>query len=658
MVTSSADPGQLDAYLADLQGPADGVARATGDLEDALTALRAQVRSGYRGGFPTTVPSGHLTRVRDLDATVATVAQRFRAADSSPGVVTVDDSVLGAPLTPVISPERRAELAEEAADEYANLAEDDDDPTTAAELAGYLAVIRAEIEAAGEGLPPDEAFEAQKDRAEELLHHAGPRDLRVALEMIGDGVEAGGADQEQAEATLADLGLFTSLGLDDDPTRAQRWIAVLEEEWDWDGSHGDDTERGELLALLATQVDTRTRTFGEEIFWRVFEDPWHPDLDNDILEAVAGDSSVFTVLFGGLADSPRLANAIVDRGILLADEGGYLGQRWVALLDARYDGFENGGDGRGDDSDDARYQQALADLLTAATHEDLPLEDSVPTALALLDYADRYAGNDEHYVRFSAPVREAFGRTIGPLLDAWLAGDAGSLAVPGDPPIPLPPEAFDQLQDALDRIARDPDASAGLLVELTDFTRDEIHAAVAAGDDEPFSELGVILLAVIGGSSSTRYHDLIGSVEGGGAQAGFEAVAVELLSLVKFANLGTLAKAGYRGLRAYYGSDVPGGGNQLPPFFTSFVRSELLLAHLDAGTIPPDPALEAAIEAAAEQGGYPALEDLLLNPDDLARQGVSAETIAALDELEDRIEDEKQRISPELVQALDDIFSQ
>ncbi|HMJ79048.1 MAG TPA: hypothetical protein VK507_23890 [Iamia sp.] len=641
MGTVSADPGRLDAFVTESGDRVDAVTRASGTLQDALDALNAALPSGY--GISAAVPTAPLSRVRTLDGGLSEVARRFRVADSGAGVVTVDEGALGQPLPVAYTPEQRQRLAEEAADEYANLAEDDGDPTTRAELAGYLDLIRGEIDAAGEGLSPAEAFEARKRRAAELLAAAGPRDLRAALELIGDDIEDGGTRQERGESTLEDLGIFTSLGLEDDPIRAQEWIDTLEEEWDWDGYHGEDTERGQLLALLATQVDTDTRAFGEVIFWRIFDDPWHPDGDNDLLEAVAGDTSVFTVLFDGLSDSPRLANAIVDRGIGLTASGDdQRAATWDALLDARYDGFENSGSGTGDDSDDARYQNALGDLLTAATSERLLPEERVATALGLLEYLEDHAGNDDHYVRFSGPVREALGRTIDPLLDAWIAGDRTTLAVPGDPPIDLPPEAMDLLQRALDRIAHDTDAARGFTWALTDFVEAQIHAAVQGGGDGDLSQLGIVLQEVVGETSGSRYDALRDVVEGGGATSALESLFSSALGAAPV--VGTAAAAVYGALKAYYGNPTGGGDEILPVNFTSFVRTELLLAHIEAGDAGLSPAAQRRLEQAAADGGPTAVEDLLLSDPDFAA-------------VERLIEAEKQRIDPELVEALDGIFA-
>lgn len=641
MGTVSADPAKLDAFVTESGDRCDAVTRAAGTLQDALDVLAAALPAG--SGVRTAVPSAPLTRVRALDGGLSEVARRFRAADSGGGVLTVDEGALGAPLPVAYTPEQRQRLAEEAADEYANLAEDDGDPTTRAELAGYLDLIRGEIDAAGEGLSPAEAYEARKQRAAELLEAAGPRDLREALELIGDDIADGGRNQERGEGSLADLGVFTSLGLEDDPTRAQDWIATLEEEWDWDGYHGEDTERGELLALLATQVDTGTRVLGEEIFWRIFDDPWHPDHPNELLDAVGGDPSVFTVLFAGLADSARLANAIVDRGIGFEASGDdQRAATWDALLDARYDGFENRGDGRGDDSADGRYQDALGRLLTAATSESLLPEERVSTALGLLEYLEDHAGNDDHYVRFSGPVREALGRTIDPLLDAWVAGTSTRLAVPGDPPIDLPPEAMDLLQRALERIAHDADAARGLTAVLTDFTQEQIHAAVRSDGDADLSQLAAILHDVIGGTSGSRYDALRDTVEGGGVESAIESLFTSALGQAPI--VGTAAGAVYDALKAYHGNPTGGGDEILPPHFRSFVRTELLLAHIEAGDVVLTPAMQRDLEQAAAGGGVAEVEDLLLSD-------------PAFADIEAVIEDEKQRIDPELDEALDGIFA-
>ncbi len=640
MGSVSADPAKLDAFVTESSDRCDAVVRATGTLEDALAALNAELPGGY--GVGGTVPTAPITRVRALDGGLSEVARRFRAADSGSGVLTVDEGALGQPLPVAYAPEERERLAQAAADELAGLDDAEDDPTTRAELAGYLDVLRAEIDAAGEGLSPAEAFEARKQRAAELLAAAGPRDLRAALELIGDDIGDGGANQERGEGSLDDLGIVTSLGLEDDPARAQAWIDTLAEEWDWDAYHGDDTERGELLALLATQVDTDSRALGEAIFWRIFEDPWNPD-GNDLLDAVTGDTSPFTVLFEGIADSQRLANAIVDRGITLGDgDDQLLAQRWDALLDARWDGFENGGDGTGDDSEDDRYQDALGALLTAATGERLLPEERTATALGLLQYLEDHAGNDDRYVRFSAPVREALGRTIDPLLDAWIAGDRTTLAVPGDPPIDLPPESMELLQRALDRIANDPDAARGLTASLTDFVEEQIHAAVRDGGAGDLSQLGIVLQELIGETSGSRYDALRDAVEGGGAEAALESLFTSALGQAPVA--GPIATGIYDALKAYYGQDTGGGDEILPVNFTSFVRTELLLAHIEAGDAGLDRAALDRLEQAAADGGPTAVEDLLLSD-------------PAFAEVEAVIEDEVQRVNPELVQALDGIFA-
>jgi hypothetical protein len=577
--------------------------------------------------------------VRQLDGGLSEIARRFRAADSGSGVLTVDEGALGRPLPIAYTPEQVDRLAEAAADEYANLAEDDGDPTTRAELAGYLDLIRGEIDAAAEGLTGVEAFEARKQRAAELLEHAGPRDLIVALELIEDDIRDGGERQERGEATLADLGIFTSLGLEDDPIRAQDWIATLEEEWDWDGYHGEDTSRGELLALLATQVDTDSRVLGEEIFWRIFDDPWHPDHPNELLDAVGGDPSVITVLFAGLADSPRLANAIVDRGIGLDAAGDSVrADQWDALLDARYDGGEN----RGSNEEDDRYQDALGALLTAATSERLLPEERIATALGLLEYLEDHAGNDDHYVRFSGPVREALGRTIDPLLDAWIAGNADELAVPGDPPIDLPPESMDLLQRALDRIAHDPDALRGLSAVLGDFTEEQIDAAVNGGGDGDLSQLAIVLNAVVGGTSGSRYDALRETVEGGGGMAALESLFGSALGSAPY--VGPAASALYDALKAYHGEETGGGDEVLPNSFRALVRTQLLLAHIEAGDVTLTPQMQRALEAAAAEDGVVGVEDLLLTDD-------------AFTDIERVIEAEKQRIDPELIETLDGIFA-
>ncbi len=90
--------------------------------------------------------------------------------------------------------------------------------------------------------------------------------------------------------------------------------------------------------------------------------------------------------------------------------------------------------------------------------------------------------------------------------------------------------------------------------------------------------------------------------------------------------------------------ETGGGDEVLPNNFRALVRTQLLLAHIEAGDVTLTPQMQRRLEAAAAEDGVVGVEDLLLTDDDFT-------------DIEEVIEAEKQRIAPELIETLDGIFA-
>ncbi|CAN5767166.1 hypothetical protein BH24ACT4_BH24ACT4_18840 [soil metagenome] len=100
----------MTAYTADLAAPTDTVTRTIGRVEDALDALHAALPEGYARS-DRRLPRGPVRRARTLDETVTEVGDRFRAAGSGGGVLTVDDAALGPDLAVLYGAAARSRLA-------------------------------------------------------------------------------------------------------------------------------------------------------------------------------------------------------------------------------------------------------------------------------------------------------------------------------------------------------------------------------------------------------------------------------------------------------------------------------------------------------------------------------------------------------------------
>lgn len=164
----------MDAYTADLAEPTDTVARAIGQVEDALDALHAALPDGYRLS-DRRLPRGPVRRARALDETVAEVGARFRAADAGGGVLTVDEAALGPALAVLYGATQRSRLAGDVLD-YDPSPEEVELWWTALSEADRADLLDRRHDDLGnlDGLPPDVRYAANRLRILDEIERSQP----------------------------------------------------------------------------------------------------------------------------------------------------------------------------------------------------------------------------------------------------------------------------------------------------------------------------------------------------------------------------------------------------------------------------------------------------------------------------------------------------
>ncbi len=174
----------MAAYTAGLVEPTDAVVRAIGRVEDALAVLAAALPPGF-GLTDLVLSRRHTTRVRELDATVAEVGARFRAADAT-GVVTAADGRVGPALAPTYDADLRSRLARD-------LLDVDPDPDEVAAWWAALtdgdreALLATEHEVLGnlDGLSPQVRYAANARRLDAEVARSR-REVERLQDEIGD----------------------------------------------------------------------------------------------------------------------------------------------------------------------------------------------------------------------------------------------------------------------------------------------------------------------------------------------------------------------------------------------------------------------------------------------------------------------------------------
>jgi hypothetical protein len=620
--TSAAAPDRLAAFAAAHPAIDEPLACATCRAVAGLADVTAAAC-----GFGA-VGDDLLTPLLDLRAEAAhqaawvrAVGQAFRTAGADPdgdGVVTARD----ADLSPIGSASRADRLAEVAA-LLASLRERagaGDPRLSGDELAAALGVARELVATA-----PDPEAEAAR-----ILAAVGAGDIAVAVDLLGDDASGAADPAHGAVTALFDLGTLVSLGLDDQPARAERWAhqltgALAAQHVVGDGGVND---RVDGLALLGGGNAPGTATFGV------------------VLAAALHASGLETRRFGPVhllyGTTNPLAPAVAAAGARGAD-GRFtqvpLAHGLVADL-ARADGGRAlagvlGGGAR------AGYDLARADALRAAVDPAVTPPDRMGLAL---DVATRFGERDRVFPAFpeleiySPAVTSAFGAATQPLLEQWTwHGDHGTIGVPGA--AALHPVPDDVLWATVGELAQLPGGDEGLGAALSGATTHRLAAGVVAHQGElahgarpspvaPLApdglrDLGRLFARTTAAAGQARFEAIADHVEQGPTTG--DAVRPILDGALGELPGGSVAAGAVHSLElAASGTpDVTGGGpvtRGLEPTLTAaLVRLDL--AH------HPELATDAVLHAlrAAEDAGPTGVYDLIHGDDRVAATGAGRE---------------------------------
>jgi hypothetical protein len=513
VATSSAEPDLLAAFAAADVASAEPLATALGRLSTDLAALDATVSYYAPPGF---APAECLAAVGEVQAWsshlaswVTAVGEAFRAAGRDPdgdGVVRVRDRAVGLVGRAALDDEREW-LADLLAtiDERARAGERVDPRR----LGRIVALARELVDAA-----PDPQAEARR-----LIERMSPADAYAAARIFGRAAADATRPTDAAILALGGLGYIVSLGLEDDPARAARWVdALTRPESPSPRLSGRATE---ALALFGAGNAPGTSTFGAllavgllahgsaapplGVSFRAYgsEDALAPLIQT----ATARDASGFT--------QARLANRIVDE---LVSTG-----RGEPLMQAL------GGAGRG--------AADRSPLLLAAVDAALPERERMAVAVEL---AAHYHDVDQHMSALVRLVRiyerdatASFAAATQPLFEHVTTSGteaSGTLAVGS--------RSYGHdgvLWSAVADLAGAPGGADGLGVALAGATTARLASGYVgvppgAATSAPFESgtlpgLAGVYTKVASTVGQSRFNDLLAHVEDDGDRLGDAAVA-------------------------------------------------------------------------------------------------------------------------------------
>lgn len=651
----AARPDAMRQYVLGVRGRREDAEEVRAALVRAHEQLVGALPAGFAApGLPDI--AGPLTRCRDVDGYVATVADRFADAGSvgPDGVHRMDGDLLAdIPYTSRYGEAHRRRLREQAEEELARLREHlssgSADETTVGEMVATLGWMRFEVDRAP-------TPEARQRVAADLIDTMGAGDVQGMLDLLEGELDQDGADVDAVRSTLEDLAVVTSLGLEAQPGRAQRWAGQLAGDHDWyhDGPP-------EMLVALGALVAPGTATLGLAVWRQVWSHTYMPSDqgtlpvhqhradDGGPLDRLLGSPNAIEVLADSAADRPELANAIVMGTITQGPEG------FEHLL--AQGGTQNpslGGDGTYD---------ALGRMLTASVDIRLPLEDRLLAASQTMTMYDHVLHDGPDYF-YAAPVLEGLGTMTQPLL-----ANLHPSEVPGESRIQLPGlpvnDAANPFADHLENVIRDlaqsEGGTAGLARAVEGATTELIHRsagqAVDAGSVNPLHEptlvrTGEMMDWVVGAVTSERVDALVSAIEGGGWDAGLQAAVLEGLGATRLEPVSVVAES----VLAAAGQDVVPGGSVLGDDPETRITYHLVLANLAARPEIASPQLLQALQDAANpaQAGAPrGAEGIALF---LADDTISEPAYPGLAELRASIHHQEQLIGHDAAALLAEVF--
>lgn len=646
MYTSSAEPARLESYGTAMQPIADDIATAATKLDTALEGFRTGAGDFAPSTSTASSWSAPLRTLHDelayLGAWTTRVGGWFRDAADDPdgdGVYGTDDELALALGSPILAVERRRVAAELASlHERARRGDLDLGPN---EVAALVERARTLVDAAA-----DPQAEAQL-----LTAAMGPGDVVTALTVL----ESVDLDDPSSLATsiaaMRDLGRVVSLGLEDQPARAERWadeIVTLKLDagpiWGTGAAtesiavmgSGNAAGTSVLTGALFGQLITRTgRTPRGGIVDRAYgvTDPAAPIL-----------ATAATVDDGGLHPQARLAHDVVRRSL----DAGH---------DTMADVF--------DDDDGAQpldpvahgeYQTRLGEVLAASVDYTLPAE----ARRRLADDLATYYVTDQRLLPqdFSAPVTRGFGAATQPLLEAWTGSTAGAITLTEA----SGPAPDDVLWDAARALAGEPGGSAGLNAAIEGTTTVRLGGLVdptlarSNGDYGPYHgddlrELGEVYWRLATEVGNERFNSIVDALE---TDTRVQDATMAVVTGIAGELPGGSTAAGITEALVTYSTGPPGvtgGGNPIDGLAAHLSR-DLVIHNVE--TVPElqsDTQLRTVIEEVCRTRGQVGLHDLVHGSehelDDVAGPG--------LDRLRALIDAQESNVNLPLAEAIGDL---
>jgi hypothetical protein len=662
--TSSAEPDRLAAYETTVAPVDEALALSTVRFATGIGAFFAGAGSFAPPGSAEEW-AAPLLSVRAESSYLATwvtaVGEAFRQAGADPdgdGIYgDVPDDAL-APMVgrPVLS-EQRAYLAEQLSTLYERAAAGQLD-LTSSEMARLLAMARDLVDSS-----PDPQAEAEL-----LIAAVGPRDVDTAVRLLGSGAGDATDLHHPAVAGLLDLGNVISLGLENQPSRADRWADELVTPRTILG--GLSGEQAEAFGVMGAGNAPGTSSFGTALFGALVNSAGRTPLGS-LVHRLDGTTDPLAPMMtaaaarrpdGTFAQAP-LAHGMV-RAMLDADDGASLVRGFGGDVPERYGGVRR-------------------DVLAAAVDTSLPAEQR---ARLSHDLAGHYVEACESEAaamldgRFYSPaVTEGFAVAMQPLLEGWQERPAGSIVVgaealadagTGGAAGDAGPAGTLELDDgvlwsAVGHLGEAPGGAEGLSTALAGATTARLAAGYAATaelsgagfqspdpiDGDHLDQLGAVYRRVVSAVGNARFRSVVDAVEsdGGGLEAAAASVAYGIAGEVP----GGSTAAGVTealSILAADGTETTGGGSALRGLASSLSR-DLVAFNLMARPDLATDGLVAALREARASGDESALYRLVHDSSAVLSTGGGA----ALLELQQLVDQQEERIALDLAVGLDEM---
>ncbi len=645
MDTSSAEPARLESYGTAMQPIADDIATAATKLDTALEGFRTGAGDFAPSTSTASSWSAPLRTLHDelayLGAWTTRIGGWFRDAADDPdgnGVYGTDDELTFALGSPILAVERRRVAAELASlRERARRGDLDLGPD---EVAALVERARTLLDAAA-----DPQAEAQL-----LTAAMGPGDVVTALTVL----ESVDLDDLSSLATsiaaMRDLGRVVSLGLEDQPERAERWADEIVTQKLVAGPIWGTGAATESIAVMgsgnAAGTSVLTGAIFGQLITRTGPTPRGGIVDRayGVTDPAAPILATAAAIDDGLHPQARLAHDVVRR-----------------TLDA---GHDTVGDVF-DDNDGAQpldpvvhdeYQTQLGAVLAASVDYTLPPEARRRLAYDLATYYvtdQRLLGGD-----FSAPVTRGFGAATQPLLETWNGSTAGAITLTEA----SGPAPDDVLWDAARALAGEPGGSAGLNAAIEGTTTVRLGGLVdptlagSNGDYGPYHgddlrELGEVYWRLAAEVGNERFNSIVDALE---TDTRVQDATMAVVTGVAGEVPGGSTAAGITEALVTYSTGPPGvtgGGNPIDGLAAHLTR-DLVIHNVE--TVPElqsDTQLRTVIEEVCRTRGQVGLHDLVHGSehelDDVAGPG--------LDRLRALIDAQESNVNLPLAEAIGDL---